>query len=211
VVIASLCLTREGKYFESNKLPWDLGDLIPRRRDPMVHTLHSYSPRDTLGRSERQSKMSTVEEHASTSDASTSQLTSSATNGSSHVDTPSRTGNRKGGRGGARQDASPTIQLSKALSYILRHGAAKEGLKVRPDGYIPLSAVLARPKVSKLKLEHGGSPTEEDVLVIVDSNDKKRFEVTRDEDMNLLIRAVQGHSITEVSEYLAFPLERSLV
>ena len=105
----------------------------------------------------------------------------------------------KGGRGGQRQDAPPSVQLSKALSYILRHGAAKEGLKVRPDGYLSLAAVLARPKVSKLRMEHGKGPTEDDVLQVVESNDKKRFEVLRDEAEGVLIRAVQGHSLSEVS------------
>lgn len=101
--------------------------------------------------------------------------------------------------GGNRQDAPPTVQLSKALSYILRHGAAKEGLKLRADGYIPLDAVLARPRVSKMKMENGSSPTKDDVLQIVNSNDKKRFETSNDENGGILIRAVQGHSIAEVS------------
>jgi len=30
------------------------------------------------------------------------------------------------------------VQLSKKLSYILRHGAEKEGLKIENDGYIDL-------------------------------------------------------------------------
>jgi 2'-phosphotransferase len=100
---------------------------------------------------------------------------------------------------GNRQDAPASIQLSKALSYILRHGAAKEHLVVRSDGYISLAAILARPKLSKLKMDHGGSPTVEDVLHVVESNDKKRFEVNQDGTQGMLIRAVQGHSISEVS------------
>ena len=28
------------------------------------------------------------------------------------------------------------INASKAMSYILRHGAEKEGILMRPDGYI---------------------------------------------------------------------------
>jgi 2'-phosphotransferase len=140
--------------------------------------------------------MSSVEGQDVSALASTSQTKSAKPNGNKN--------NGKGGKGGPRQDAPPTVQLSKALSYILRHGAAKEGLKVRPDGYLSLTAVLARPKVSKLKMEHGGSPTEEDVLAVVNSNDKKRFEVKgggkdEPEEQELLIRAVQGHSISEVS------------
>jgi hypothetical protein len=35
-----------------------------------------------------------------------------------------------------RKDESPDVKQSKALSYILRHGAVKEGLKLRPDGFV---------------------------------------------------------------------------
>jgi 2'-phosphotransferase len=35
-----------------------------------------------------------------------------------------------------REDESPDVKISKTLSYILRHGAAKEGLKLRPDGFV---------------------------------------------------------------------------
>lgn len=105
----------------------------------------------------------------------------------------------RGGKGGARQDTLPTVQLSKALSYILRHGAAKEHLKMAADGYISLDAVLARPKLSKIKMEHGGSPSQEDVMQVVETNDKKRFEVSQRESGQVFIRAVQGHSISEVS------------
>jgi 2'-phosphotransferase len=66
------------------------------------------------------------------------------------------------------------------------------------DGYISLDSVLARPKLSKIKMEHGGSPSVEDVMQVVESNDKKRFEVSRRESDQLFIRAVQGHSISEV-------------
>lgn len=106
-------------------------------------------------------------------------------------------GGRKGGGGGGRGNDSPTAQLSKALSYILRHGTLKEGLKVRQDGYVPLDDVLARPKVAKIKLENGNSPSLDDVRKIVDSNDKKRFEMTQKDEI-WLIRAVQGHSIANV-------------
>lgn len=34
-----------------------------------------------------------------------------------------------------RKDDSPDVQLSKTLSWILRHGAQSEGLTMRPDGY----------------------------------------------------------------------------
>src|SRR5271155_6120921 len=40
---------------------------------------------------------------------------------------------------------SPTVALSKALSYILRHGLDKSGLKVRNDGYVRLDELVPKP------------------------------------------------------------------
>jgi len=37
-------------------------------------------------------------------------------------------------RGSPRDD--PKIRLSKTLSYVLRHGAEKEGIRMRPDGFV---------------------------------------------------------------------------
>ena len=36
------------------------------------------------------------------------------------------------------------VRISKTLSYILRHGAKKEGLKLRPDGYVKVSDIVRR-------------------------------------------------------------------
>jgi RNA:NAD 2'-phosphotransferase (TPT1/KptA family) len=36
-------------------------------------------------------------------------------------------------RGNTRDD--PKTRLSKTLSYVLRHGAEKEGIPIRPDGF----------------------------------------------------------------------------
>lgn len=37
-----------------------------------------------------------------------------------------------------------SVRISKALSYILRHGAVKEGIAIGPDGYVKLTDILAR-------------------------------------------------------------------
>src|SRR2546421_10794622 len=37
---------------------------------------------------------------------------------------------------------SPSVALSKQLSWLLRHGLDKSGLPVRNDGYVQLDAVL---------------------------------------------------------------------
>ena len=70
-----------------------------------------------------------------------------------------RGGGRGGGRGGARggrgggsgggssklrglEKDSPAVRLSKTLSYILRHGAQKEGIPIRPDGYVKVDDLV---------------------------------------------------------------------
>ena len=37
-------------------------------------------------------------------------------------------------KGSPRDD--PKTRLSKTLSYVLRHGAEKEGIRIRPDGFV---------------------------------------------------------------------------
>jgi hypothetical protein len=49
---------------------------------------------------------------------------------------------RKGGRD--RRNEPVEVRNSKTLSYILRHGAAKEHLTLRPDGYVRVPE-LVRP------------------------------------------------------------------
>lgn len=51
----------------------------------------------------------------------------------------------KGGRGGRRNNLpmSREVQISKKLSWLLRHGAQEEGLKLGEGGYIDLEAVVS--------------------------------------------------------------------
>ncbi|CAH7675248.1 phosphotransferase KptA/Tpt1 [Phakopsora pachyrhizi] len=90
-----------------------------------------------------------------------------------------------------RPDDSPDVRLSKTLSYILRHGAEKEYLKLRADGFIRLEDVLQRPKLKGF--------TVDDVRRVVAENDKQRFalleESHEDGSHVLLIRANQGHTL----------------
>jgi len=94
------------------------------------------------------------------------------------------------------------VQLSKFLSYVLRHGAAKEGIEMGSDGYVKIDDLLAKPKLKnqwKTTLDH--------IKVVVNSNDKKRFEL-KEIDGVLMIRAVQGHSIKTVkTEDLLEPIK----
>jgi len=41
-----------------------------------------------------------------------------------------------------RPNDSPDVATSKTLAYILRHGAEKESLHIRTDGYIKLDDVV---------------------------------------------------------------------
>lgn len=40
---------------------------------------------------------------------------------------------------------------SKALSWLLRHGAEKEGLVIHPGGWVRLDYVLRKPKFKQVK------------------------------------------------------------
>ncbi|SNX87689.1 related to TPT1 - tRNA 2`-phosphotransferase [Melanopsichium pennsylvanicum] len=118
----------------------------------------------------------------------------------------------------ARAPQSPSEQLSRALAYILRHGADKEGLKIRPDGYVLLKDVLKRPRVKSVNMAEGQGdgtakkePGVQDVVNVTESNDKKRFEVMQETnngggDGDWWVRAVQGHSLKQVVELQHIPL-----
>ncbi|EDO48485.1 predicted protein, partial [Nematostella vectensis] len=80
------------------------------------------------------------------------------------------------------------IKLSKALSYICRHGAAKEGLQMNFGGLIFVDEIL--------KLRQFCQFTEEDVRRVVKDNDKQRFVLATDQDSGRLqVAASQGHTM----------------
>ena len=77
------------------------------------------------------------------------------------------------------------------MSYLLRHGAEKEGLMIRSDGYILMEDLLNHRTMKKIKVGI------KDVQFIVNNNDKKRFELLEENGV-WFIRAVQGHSMATV-------------
>lgn len=89
------------------------------------------------------------------------------------------------------------INFSKALSKVLRHDAEKEGLNIRPDGFININEVLEVKYIGK-KFK----PTMADFEEVVNNNNKKRFELKQNPDFPELwmIRAVQGHTMENVKE-----------
>ena len=85
------------------------------------------------------------------------------------------------------------VQVSKALSKVLRHEAVALGLDILPDGYVSLEQVLACSRIRQL------NPTTEEVQEVVETSDKQRFSIVV-RDGSTLIRANQGHSMKEVME-----------
>lgn len=82
----------------------------------------------------------------------------------------------------------PIVKLSKALSYVLRHGAVKEGIPIQADGYVSVQDLLKRPQFQNCTLEQ--------IQHVVDNNDKKRFTLTNfGAPKGWMIKANQGHSI----------------
>jgi 2'-phosphotransferase len=68
----------------------------------------------------------------------------------SHMSTPPsnqpsrRTRRRKGDTTNSPNSTEAhNVRLSKSLSYILRHGALKEGLKIRPDGFVRVDDIVS--------------------------------------------------------------------
>ena len=106
------------------------------------------------------------------------------------------------------KQGAPEVQLSKALAYILRHGAQKEHIHIRSDGYVRVSDILARPKIQKITMPGDHAPDLADIEHVVSSNAKKRFELSSGTDEGpgdgrgpvLWIRAVQGHSLEDVKD-----------
>jgi 2'-phosphotransferase len=93
------------------------------------------------------------------------------------------------------------VQISKTLSYLLRHGAEEHKLEIAPDGFVDLNELLDLPLVRNLQV------TLEDVQRVVETNQKKRFELKQLPNLSWFIQAAQGHSIKSVqSDLLLSPI-----
>jgi len=57
--------------------------------------------------------------------------------------TKSARGSKKAGGRSKRNESENTI-ISKSMSYILRHGAEKEGLKMRADGFVRVEDLVSK-------------------------------------------------------------------
>jgi putative RNA 2'-phosphotransferase len=76
------------------------------------------------------------------------------------------------------------VNLSKRLSYYLRHAPKEIGLTLTDDGWVELATL------HKQLNEHGTQCTLDQIYKVVEQSDKQRFAIK-----NGMIRANQGHSI----------------
>lgn len=51
----------------------------------------------------------------------------------------------------SKSKISPMVQLSKSMSYLLRHGAEKERVPIRPDGFVKVDDLLNWKDIMRLK------------------------------------------------------------
>ena len=78
------------------------------------------------------------------------------------------------------------VQLSKFLSFVLRHKPDAIGLTLDQQGWAGIDELIAKGNAA------GTTFSRDDLQQVVLSNDKQRFSISED---GLRIRAAQGHSV----------------
>ncbi|WP_368499687.1 RNA 2'-phosphotransferase [Herbiconiux sp. A18JL235] len=81
------------------------------------------------------------------------------------------------------------VEVSRFLSYVLRHRPEAIGLELDTQGWAEIDALIAAAGASGRRLEP------ETIRAVVEGSDKKRFALSAD---GRRIRAVQGHSVATV-------------
>ena len=80
------------------------------------------------------------------------------------------------------------------MSYLLRHGAVKEGLEMSQDGFIRIDDLLKHKNMNKFSIEQ--------ILETVEKCPKKRFFIKTESNTHekevVYIRANQGHSMQNI-------------
>ncbi|UQA57160.1 RNA 2'-phosphotransferase [Polyangium aurulentum] len=70
------------------------------------------------------------------------------------------------------------VELSKTLSWLLRHGAREAGVSMDAAGWVPVAQVLRHLRIDRATLDH-----------VIATNNKSRIELDGER-----VRACQGHS-----------------
>lgn len=77
-------------------------------------------------------------------------------------------------------------EVSKFLSFVLRHAPEEIGIKLDPAGWVRIDDLLAKSKKAGKRFDRAMLDE------VVASSDKKRFTISQD---GRFIRAAQGHSV----------------
>lgn len=94
-----------------------------------------------------------------------------------------------------RKPPDEDVQLSKAMSKLLRHDAMSANVAISQDGWVLVSDAL-----DYLNQRRPRQPwSEEAVARVVTGNDKQRFALRKRNDGCSEIRANQGHSMQSIS------------
>lgn len=83
--------------------------------------------------------------------------------------------------------AKTSTELSKFLSFVLRHKPDAIGLRLDAQGWADVADLIERANAAGTRFELA------DLEAVVETNDKKRFTLSDD---GKRIRAAQGHSVT---------------
>ena len=86
-------------------------------------------------------------------------------------------------------DPKQRDEISKYLSYILRHEPHSIGLHLDTEGWASINSLIA------CASKQGRMIDDATIQGVVDTNSKKRFEISDDSQK---IRAIQGHSVSVV-------------
>ena len=84
-------------------------------------------------------------------------------------------------------------RVSMSLSKILRHQAINRNLNIDKGGWVKLEDIMKLNEFKNISID--------DIMYIVENNNKKRFSVELRDD-NMYIRANQGHSINNIKDDL---------
>lgn len=103
-----------------------------------------------------------------------------------------------------REPPTRATQVSKKMSWLLRHGAEEEGLSFLEGGFLNVTDVLSNRKFKSMKV------TFAEIQEVVAADEKQRYtmlpkpdvDATSDKPADFLIRANQGHSVKIESEGL---------
>jgi 2'-phosphotransferase len=100
------------------------------------------------------------------------------------------------------EEAKYYRKVSKAMTYVLRHGDKKDSLGMTPDGYLPVIDLLMTKPVMKIDANFFN------IMRWVEIDVKKRFQIKIDPPEeepnydNAYVRAVQGHTLLHIKEEL---------